>query len=90
MDYASFIFLFYIASFFRLLSHFVLLRMRPFFVLSLVCFSMALLAQAPVYQSHEVATPAQPKGGFAFLQQFVNSNLQPPLFAYQRSGQLIL
>ncbi len=76
MDYASFIFLFYIASFFRLLSHFVLLLMRPFFVLSLVCFSVAYWPKLLFIKAMKWQHPPSQKVVLPFY-----NNLSTPIYS---------
>ncbi|QKZ11175.1 energy transducer TonB [Spirosoma sp. KUDC1026] len=54
----------------------------------LVFASSPLFAQQPVYQQFEVDSAAQPRGGMAYLQLFLQTNLRKPIAA-QAAGKAV-
>jgi TonB family protein len=60
-----------------------------FSLLFLLVFASApLFAQQPIYQQFEVDSAAQPRGGMAYLQLFLQTNLRKPIAA-QAAGKAI-
>jgi TonB family protein len=62
--------------------------MKSTLLLLLVFASAPLFAQQPVYQQFEVDSSAQPRGGMAYLQLFLQTNLRKPIAA-QAAGKAI-
>lgn len=66
--------------------------MKCFVTLLLLSISLAASAQSTVYQSFEVDSAAEPRGGMAFPSTFLRANLRQPVAAEAEGlgGRIIL